>query len=75
MVTARSARSVLEEMTALMLAVPGLAAAAGELAAWYEGKAHLLERIAATGGPDAGFARDQAVAAHRHAARLLQGAA
>lgn len=65
------ARSVLEEMTLLMLAVPGPKAADVEVAAWYERKAHLLEHIAEGGGPDADFARVQAVAAHRHAARLL----
>jgi hypothetical protein len=65
------ARSILEEMTLLMLAVPGPRAADAEVAAWYERKAHLLEHIASDGGPDADFARDQAAAAHQHAARLL----
>lgn len=69
-----SARSVLEEMTALMLAVPGPAAPDVEVAAWYEDKAHLLEHIAAEGGKDAEFARGQALIAHRHAARLLSAA-
>jgi hypothetical protein len=68
------ARSVLEEMTLLMLAVPGPRAPGPEVAAWYERKAHLLEHIAQDGGPDADFARDQALAAHRHAERLLQAA-
>lgn len=68
------ARSVLEEMTLLMLAVPGPRAADPEVAAWYERKAHLLEHIAQSGGPDADFARAQAVMAHQHAARLLQAA-
>jgi hypothetical protein len=65
------ARSVLEEMTLLMLAVPGVCAPDPEVAAWYERKAHLLEHIASDGGPDADFAHDQATMAHQHADRLL----
>jgi hypothetical protein len=44
--------TVLEEMTKVMLAVPGPNAADDDVAAWYELKAHLLEHIAAEGGPD-----------------------
>jgi hypothetical protein len=68
-------RSVMEEMTSLMLAVPSLAAPPGEVAAWYERKANLLEFIAADGGMDAPFAHKLAAAAHQHAARLLRNAA
>ena len=64
-------RSVMEEMTLLMLAVPGRSAEDPEVAAWYERKAHLLEHIASNGGPDVALVRDQAAAAHQHAARLL----
>jgi hypothetical protein len=69
------ARSVLEEMTSLMIAVPDTSARSPEVAAWYQRKASLLDRIAAEGGPDAEFVRGQAIAAHRHAARLRHDAA
>lgn len=62
--------TVLEEMTRLMLAVPGPNATDDDVAAWYERKAHLLEHIAAEGGPDAEQTRGQAEAAHRRSARL-----
>lgn len=62
--------TVLEEMTKVMLAVPGPAATDEDVAAWYELKAHLLEHIAAEGGPDTERVRGQAEAAHRHSARL-----
>jgi hypothetical protein len=62
--------TVLEEMTKVMLAVPGPDATDDVVAAWYELKAHLLDRIAAEGGPDADQTGRQAEAAHRRSARL-----
>lgn len=65
-------RTVLAELTRLMLAVPGPDATGDEVAAWYDLKAQLLEHIAAEGGPDAEQTRSQAQAAHRRSARLHQ---
>lgn len=62
--------TILEEMTRVMLAVPGPAATDEDVAAWYELKAHLLDRIAAEGGPDAEQTCRQAEAAHRRSRRL-----
>ncbi|HKN97073.1 MAG TPA: hypothetical protein VJX10_08165, partial [Pseudonocardiaceae bacterium] len=64
------ARTVLEEMTTVMLAVPGPGASDEEVAAWYELKAHLLEHIAAEGGPDTEETAHQAELAHRRSRRL-----
>ncbi|HEX5403277.1 MAG TPA: hypothetical protein VFX16_13345 [Pseudonocardiaceae bacterium] len=62
--------TVLEEMTKVMLAVPGPQASDADVAAWYELKAHLLEHIAAEGGPDAEENLRQAALAHRRSAEL-----
>jgi hypothetical protein len=62
--------TVLEEMTRVMLSVPGPNASDDEVAAWYELKAHLLEHIAAEGGPDTAETIRQAELAHRRSARL-----
>lgn len=66
------ARTVLEEMTTVMLAVPGPGASDEEVAAWYELKAHLLEHIAAEGGPDTEETAHQAELAHRRSRRLRE---
>lgn len=68
-------RSVMEELTSLMLAVPGITSPPGTVASWYERKADLLERIAGDGGNDARFAADLAVTARRHADLLHRHAA
>ncbi|HEX5113741.1 MAG TPA: hypothetical protein VFW65_00955 [Pseudonocardiaceae bacterium] len=67
------ARTVLEEMTTVMLAVPRPGASDEEVAAWYELKAHLLERIAAEGGPGTEETARQAVLAHRRSECLRAG--
>lgn len=64
--------TVLEHMTKIMLAVPGPDATDDDIAAWYELKAHLLEHIAAEGGPDTERTRQQAQAAYRRSARLRE---
>jgi hypothetical protein len=60
------------EMTALRLHQPRPHAPASEVAAWYEHKARLHERLARLGGPDAGQEEAYAMAAHDHARRLLR---
>jgi hypothetical protein len=67
------ARTVLEEMTTVILAVPRPGASDEEVAAWYELKAHLLERIAAEGGPGTEDTAYQAELAHRRSERLCSG--
>jgi hypothetical protein len=62
--------TILAEMTKVVLATPGSGASDDEVAAWYELKAHLLEHIAAEGGPDTEEASRQAVLARRRSARL-----
>lgn len=62
--------TVLEEMTKVMLAVPGPNASDDDVAAWYELKAHLLEHIAAEGGPDKDENIRQAEVARRRAVEL-----
>lgn len=62
--------TILEEMTKVMLAVPGASASDDEVAAWYELKAQLLEHIAAEGGPDAEEAGHQAELARRRSTQL-----
>jgi hypothetical protein len=62
--------TVLEEMTKVMLAVPGPNASDDDVAAWYELKAHLLEHIAAEGGPDKDENTRQAQLARRRSAEL-----
>lgn len=69
------ARTVLEEMTTVLLAVPGPGASDEEVAAWYELKAHLLEHIAAEGGPDTEETAHQAELAHRRSRRLREASA
>jgi hypothetical protein len=62
--------TVLQEMTRVMLALPGPNASDDDVAAWYELKAHLLEHIAAEGGPDTDENARQAELAHSRAAAL-----
>lgn len=62
--------TVLEEMTKVMLSVPGPNASDDEVAAWYELKAHLLEHIAAEEAVDTEETRQQAELAHRRSAEL-----
>jgi hypothetical protein len=69
------ARTVLEEMTTVLLAVPRTGATDEEVAAWYELKARLLEHIAAEGGPDTEETAYQAELAHRRSQRLLAACA
>jgi hypothetical protein len=64
------AMTILEEMTKVMLAVPGASASDDEVADWYDLKAQLLDHIAAEGGPDAEEAGHQAELARRRSARL-----
>jgi hypothetical protein len=67
--------SVLVEMGALLRSMPAADAPASVVAAWYESKAVLFERVAAEGGSDAAEARVLAERAHGHAAELLGVAA
>ncbi|HVK25430.1 MAG TPA: hypothetical protein VM677_29075 [Actinokineospora sp.] len=67
--------SVLEEMTKLMLDMPGPKAGTQEVAAWYARKARLLEHIAAEGGPDAEQVRELALLAYRRSESLQDRAA
>jgi hypothetical protein len=62
--------TILEEMTKVMLAVPGPSASDDEVAAWYDLKARLLGHIADEGGPDADEAGLQAELARRRSAQL-----
>ncbi|CRK57511.1 hypothetical protein [Alloactinosynnema sp. L-07] len=62
--------SVLEEMTKLMLDMPGPKAGTQEVADWYARKARLLEHIAAEGGPDAEQVRELALLAYRRSQSL-----
>lgn len=67
--------SVLREMTKVMMSVPGPGATPAEMAAWYERKARLLDRIAEEDDAGAEETRAQAAAARAHACALLDEAA
>jgi hypothetical protein len=69
-----AAMTILEEMTKVMLAVPGPNASDDDVATWYELKAHLLDNIAAEGGPDAEEAGLQAELARRRSVQLRERA-
>jgi hypothetical protein len=66
--------TILEEMTKVMLAVPGPNASDDDVATWYELKAGLLDHIAAEGGPDAEEAGLQAELARRRSIALRERA-
>lgn len=61
---------VLREFGELMFARPGLDASPATIAAWYERKAALFERIAADGAAEPDEARKQAQLARRRAEML-----
>lgn len=63
--------SLLEEMMRVMLDKPGAAATLPEIAAWYERKANLLDRIAREGNDRAMEAEGLATTARAHARQLL----
>jgi hypothetical protein len=69
------AMTVLQEMTKVMLAVPGADASDAEVAAWYELKARLLEHIAAEGGRGTAEVARQAALARRRSVELRDRAA
>lgn len=62
--------TVLEEMTRVMLTKPGTAASTAEIAAWYECKANLLDRIAEEEGANTSEAHALAATARAHARQL-----
>ncbi|MGH3860510.1 hypothetical protein [Actinokineospora sp.] len=67
--------SGLQEITQVILSMPGPRASTEEVAAWYERKARLLEQIAAEGGPDSDQVSALALLAHRRSQALLDRAA
>lgn len=68
--------TVLQELQALRFVQPGPDAAGEEIAAWYERKADVLDRIADTSGAfEAARARIQAMSARDRAASFRLGVA
>ncbi|MFI6095766.1 hypothetical protein ACIA8G_09450 [Lentzea sp. NPDC051213] len=59
------------ELTALFYHRPGAGAADEEVAAWYQAKGRLYERLADHGGPEAAQERACAAASYEHARRLF----
>lgn len=66
---------VLRDLVTLCLSPPTRDAPAAVVAAWYERESTVLAHIAGDGAPDARYARDQALLAHRHPLQLVEGTA
>ena len=65
--------NVVIELNSLFYRRPGPGATDEEVAAWYEAKGRLYERLAELGGPEAAQERQNAMASYDHARRLNNG--
>jgi hypothetical protein len=71
--TTTPAPPLLGEIQQLATTRPGPLDPPAIVAAWYEAKAALLDRLADTNDPEAAGYAEQAIRAHQHALDLRQG--